>query len=183
MMSVTLEGRIGDSPNMRPQKTIENKKPFMRFKMWVQDEGKAKVKGSDGIERRPSYAVQVILPSNTRGEHLFQWLAPGRRVLVEGQLSHSAKAVYDQQTKTWIAYPNPTVRTNNGRLHFLDINPMVQAARDTSLLIEKGILTEEQRETVMAIFKDHYTQVGPASQETEEDLPDEIDAAALAASL
>ena len=130
---------------MRPTKTVQmkmrngkmEKVPFMRFTMFCEDlTRKGELDEANGIVRRPRKQYQIILPENSRGEKLFEHLAPGRRIQVEGRMTN------DPKIKDGTIYTNEKIYMNE--LTFLDSPREKQTERAINDMVVAGAMSDEE---------------------------------------
>lgn len=172
MFKGTASGIIGFSENMKPRCDSKNGNWFGRFKMFCIDESRRPEKNTDGQMRRPSIAVQVILPNNDAGKALFERLVPGRRVHVEGKQSYQPNIWKNPNTSEDQAFANPIIYLRPGDLTFLDSPPMTQVNRNLQVLVESKIIDKEISDEYKEILEKHYArtdgEAGVAKNKEEE---------------
>jgi len=163
MFEATVRGWIGGTtPNtefMKPTKEEQVRRDgakghFMRFKMFVPDLTKAKVKDQNGNERRENMIVQVILPDSQKGLNWFRDLHAGRYITVRGNFYLDVNEGKDKSTGEKRTYTNMIVRPS--RIEFNDQPPVKAAARlFKTLKDECGVLSQEDADKYMAAFEQH----------------------------
>jgi len=155
MITSTVKGRIGRRKEMQPTEMKRKDGSFFRyFGMHVEDTTKKKVKNPDGVWRYPTMDVRVHLKNRKGIEKLFQYLAPGRRVLAIGEHTDDPKVWTDKEGNNR-AFPNHIIKAD--KVVFLDGPPMSQSKRDLKLGLEKGIISQEQYDTLMGTLEEHYS--------------------------
>lgn len=176
MSHIIIEGTIGRK-GMRPQRSMTVRKrngqdvevPFMRFGMWVQDLTKPPQDDGNGGKRRVRSPYQVVLPENERGEKLFSYMEPDRRILVIGRLTHQPNTGTNRETGETIVYPNPKVYAD--RIVFLGASAERKAERIMSLLVGKEVVDQETADQCVAAVREHYEALkadnGDVPQESE----------------
>lgn len=116
------------------------KAPFIHFTMACEDRTKSPSTDRDtGRTRRPRELVQVVLPETKRAEKFFEYLAPGRLIEVEGDLTVDPKAVTDQDGIER-CYANMRVYVRNlADIKFMDSPPDRQVDRFCGYMIDSGM--------------------------------------------
>lgn len=153
---VRLIGIVCGGP-MKPTSTESQNggKSMLRFQMSVADE----TKPPNEDKSRPTQIYQVNLGS----ENLFKYITPGRRVLIDGRLTHRPRAVVNGSNEL-TAYPNPVVQMDH--LHFLTPQEDVQLERTLDKLANLGVITEDAakehtvkaRQAIMARYEEDPPQ-------------------------
>jgi hypothetical protein len=142
-MRVEAKGRVGTSDNMKPQaREFKDGSIALWFRMFC-DIGKRDASVPDPV-------LEVILPSNERGQKIFAILKAnsGRKVFVRGYLTHNANSVV-KDGKT-INYPNPICRLE--QLEFMDDAPSAVGKSVINTLVDTGALTKDMAEQCLAAW-------------------------------
>jgi single-stranded DNA-binding protein len=145
MFAGTIYGTIAKD-RLRPTKTIQWKKrngewakvPFVRFHMWVP--ARTQTQNGDSQGRRPPQLVQVILPEQENRHRVFEYLSPGRQVLVSGDIAHRPGVGNSGVNGQARAYANPVCHAQQVQL--LDSQPVSVANRVMDRMVEAGIIDE-----------------------------------------
>jgi len=159
MTTVKVEGTIGFDENMKATKEYNIQKrndkdvkvPFMRFRMFADNNGNSK-----------TTVYQVILPDNKFGESIFPYLLSGRRISVEGSLFHNPKVGYTKEGNP-VAYANPTIRLE--KINFLDMHPSKVADKFLNKMQELNQITDEQRLQFETVWNDEVEKLKPIIKE------------------
>lgn len=130
---------------------------FTRFSMFVEDMTKrAEFNQDTGRKERPREVIQVILPEDERGSNLFKYLSPGRRVMVEGNLTHRA-AVGTNRKGEKLIYAN--LKLYSRKLTFLGSPRDQEVERNINLLHEIKAVSEEEMVRLQTAAKEHFEKM------------------------
>jgi hypothetical protein len=194
-MQTTVQGIIGNG-GMKPMITwdwkerrnrqngqMERKRvPFIRFSMLCEDTTKEpKFNPATGREQRPREIVQVILPENDRGLKLFQSLAPGRLVQVDGRLTHQPSVGKNSQGEQ-VLYANTKVYMRE--LTFMDspidrqIDRLVSLMKDAKVEVNGSVISDETgaaiKDGILAHLATQQEPYGPVREIIDRTKVDEL---------
>lgn len=125
------------------------KAPYIHFTMACEDRTKSPVADHEsGRSRRPRELVRVILPETKRAEKFFEYLAPGRLIEVEGDMTVDPRATTDQEGRT-VCYANMKVYVRNlNNIKFMDSPPDRQVERFCNHMLDSQVEINGQKLTM-----------------------------------
>jgi len=167
MFKGTIVGIIGKN-SMAPS-SIKCKRPngedgeIHRFAMWVEDDRHTLEDGS-----HPRFVVNVELPYGDRGAKLVAMLAPGRMVMIEGNMWIDKRTVTREGKE--VTYVNTNIHCD--QLHFMDSSLQKQIERITKLIIKAELMPEAEAIELSGNLQNFLTTPKESEPEpTDEDKP------------
>jgi hypothetical protein len=153
MFKATVIGTVAGNSS-RPKKTTrDDGSTWARFSIWTEDQSKPK--GEDG--KYPTVLISISLPP---GEKIFDYLEPGRRVLITGNLSHRPAVGKKKggNSSDVQAYANPQIYADFGGVRFLDSSFEQLVARVLGFLRTHEQISEEQEVALKAFNMTYFSE-------------------------
>jgi hypothetical protein len=149
------------TPQVRKRNGEKKVVYFVRFHIWAEKQNRwEKDPKDENKRRRPKELVQVILPENEGQHNVFDWLEPGRKVLVEGDHDHRP-GFGKPKDGSMTAFANPIIFAGSRGVQLLDSQWSVTASRVINFLQKQNMLEEDKANEITSMVEDYFSDKNP----------------------